>query len=170
MAMNAFYTKYMFFRRERPKVVTFNDRIDLLKKAGFDTRPTPDGRILIEKHGVGAIVGDEEKGHPGIERAGILIGNNLGVLLNAGYQMFLETPDGKRFPAHADQLRALHQFEDDVKDALNLTNLYNTSLGTTSRLHQYDRITARDSARQPKPWEKKDNRYKAPEGKGSLHV
>jgi hypothetical protein len=160
----------MFFRRERPKVVTFNDRIALLKKAGFDTAPTSDGRILIQKHGVGAIVGDEEKGHPGIERAGVLIGSKLGILLNAGYQMFLETPDGKRYPAAAEQLRALHQFEDDVKEALDLTNLYNTSLGTTSRLHQYDRITARDAGRQPKPWEKKENRYQAPDGKGSLHI
>jgi hypothetical protein len=160
----------MFFRRERPKVTTFNDRIQLLKQAGFATAPTSDGRILIQKHGVGAIVGDEEKGHPGIERAGILINSKIGVLLNAGYQMFLKTPDGKRYPATADQLRALHQFEDDVKDALQLTNLYNTSLGTTSRLHQYDRITARDIGRQPKPWEKKDNRYKAPAGKGTLHI
>lgn len=160
----------MFFRRERPKVVTFNDRIELLKKAGFATTATSDGRILIQKHGVGAVVGDEEKGHPGIERAGVLIGSKLGILLNAGYQMFLETPDGKRYPATADQLRALHQFEDDVKDALNLTNLYNTSLGTTSRLHQYDRVTARDTGRQPKPWEKKDHSYHTPEGKGNLHI
>lgn len=160
----------MFFRRERPKAVTFNDRIELLKKAGFATAPAPDGRILVSKHGVGAVIGDEEKGQTGIERAGILIGSQIAVLLNAGYQMFLQTPDGKRYPATADQLHALHEFEDDVKDALNLTNLYNTSLGTTSRLHLYDRVQARDLARQPKPWEKKDNRYKAPDSKGSLHI
>ncbi len=160
----------MFFRREKPKVVTFNDRIDLLKKAEFATTARPEGRILVIKHGVGAVVGDEEKGQTGIERAGILIGSDIAVLLNAGYQMFLQTPDGKRYPAAAAQLRALHQFEDDVKEALDLTNLYNTSLGTTSRFHQYDRITARDAGRQPKPWEKKNDRYKAPDGKGSVPV
>jgi hypothetical protein len=160
----------MFFRRERPKAVTFNDRLELLKKAGFATAAASDGRILVSKHGVGAIIGDEEKGQTGIERAGILIGLQIAVVLNAGYQMFLQTPDGKRYPATADQLHALHEFEDDVKDALNLTNLYNTSLGTTSRLHLYDRVQARDLARQPKPWEKKDNRYKAPDSKGSLHI
>jgi len=61
-------------------------------------------------------------------------------LLNRGYQMFIETPSGKRLPAIADQLNALHEFEDDVKEALDLVNLYNTSLGTTSRKHNYDRL------------------------------
>jgi hypothetical protein len=160
----------MFFRRERPKTVTFNDRVDLLKKAGFATAPAADGCILVSKNGIGAVIGDEEKGQTGIERAGILIGSQIAVLVNAGYQMFLQTPDGKSYPATADQLHALHEFEDDVKDALNLTNLYNTSLGTTTRQHLYDRVQARDLGRQPKPWEKKNNRYKVPETKGSLHI
>jgi hypothetical protein len=64
----------------------------------------------------------------------------LAVLVNGGYQMFLETPSGRRFPAMAEQLKALHEFEDDVKEALGLVNLYNTSLGTTSRKHEYDRV------------------------------
>ena len=37
------------------------------------------------------------------------------------YQMFLETPSGKRIPATAEQLKALHEFEDDIKAALDLT-------------------------------------------------
>ena len=75
-----------------------------------------------------------------MEKAGVLVGSEIGVLLNRGYQMFLETPSGKRLPATADQLKALHEFEDDVKEALDLVNLYNTSLGTTSRKHNYDRL------------------------------
>ena len=35
------------------------------------------------------------------------------------------------------------EFEDDVKEALGLVNLYNTSLGTTSRRHEYDRVEGR---------------------------
>ena len=73
-------------------------------------------------------------------------------------------------PAQADQLRALHEFEDDVKDALDLENLYNTSLGTTSASHQYDRVNKRDTGHQPKPWEDKDHSIKEPETKGSLHL
>lgn len=130
----------MFFRRERPKVPTFADRVDLLSKAGFSIETLPDGRVRIAKHGVAAIIGDEGKNQPAIEKAGVLIGSQVAILVNGGYQMFLETPSGKRFPAMAEQLKALHEFEDDVKEALGLVNLYNTSLGTTSRKHEYDRV------------------------------
>jgi hypothetical protein len=130
----------MFFRRERPKVPTFAGRVELLSKAGFFIETLPDGRVRIAKHGVAAIVGDEAKNQLAIEKAGILIGSQVAVLVNGGYQMFLETPSGKRFPAMAEQLKALHEFEDDVKEALGLVNLYNTSLGTTSRKHEYDRV------------------------------
>ena len=165
-----FYTKAMFFRRKTPKVTTFQDRVDILTKAGFATIARPDGRILISKGGIGAVIGDEGQGHPGIEKAGVLMGSEVATLLNRGYQMFLETPGGKRVPAMAEQLRALHQFEDDVKDALDLTNLYNTSLGTTSSSHMYDRVNKRDTGQQPKPWEKKDHRIKGPETKDSVPI
>ena len=91
--------------------------------------------MRIAKHGIAAIIDDKA-----MEKAGVLVGSEIGVLLNRGYQMFLETPSGKRLPATADQLKALHEFEDDVKEALDLVNLYNTSLGTTSRKHNYDRL------------------------------
>ena len=160
----------MFFRRARAKVLTFRDRIDQLKRAGFAAETMGDGRVRITKHGVGALVGDEADGHAQIDRAGMMIGGEIATLLNLGYQMMLETPSGKRFAAQAEQLRALHQFEDDVKEALGLTNLYNTSLGTTTRKHMYDRVYRRDSGDQPKPWEKKENRIVPPETKGSFPV
>jgi hypothetical protein len=160
----------MFFRRQRPKVWSFPDRIDVLKKAGFAAETVGDGRVKISKHGVGALVGDEGKGHAQIDKAGILIGGEIATLLNLGYQMMLETPSGKRFAAQAEQLRALHQFEDDVKEALGLTNLYNTSLGTTTRKHMYDRVDKRDSGTESKPWEKKEHRIVPPETKGSLPI
>lgn len=145
----------MFFRRDRPKVPSFSERVELLKQAGFKAENQPDGRVKIMKHGVGALIGDAGKNQPEIERAGILAGPEIAVLLSGGYQMFLETPSGKRIPATATELKALHEFEEDVKEALGLVSLYNTSLGTTSRKHMYDRVTARDSGHQPKPWLKK---------------
>jgi len=160
----------MFFRRERPKVPTFNERVELLKKAGFDLQKLQDGRIRITQHGIGAVIGDEGKNQPAIEKAGVLVGSDVATLLNAGYQMFLEVPSGKRYPATAEQLRALHQFEDDVKEALDLVNLYNTSLGTTTPKHQYDRVYKRDSGQQPKPWDKEEHRIVPPDTKGSLHL
>ncbi|MBV8072987.1 MAG: hypothetical protein JO270_24005 [Acidobacteriaceae bacterium] len=160
----------MFFRRERPKVLTFRERVDLLRQAGFGTESLPDGRVKITKHGVGAIVGDTDMRQPEIERAGVLVGSEIATLLNRGYQMFLETPRGIRVPARADQLKALHEFEADVKDALGLVNLYNTSLGTTSRTHMYDRVFQRDTGDQPKAWEDKDNRFVPPDTKGSYRT
>lgn len=157
----------MFFRRERPKIPTFQERIDLLRQAGFALQDQPDGRVRVTKHGIGAIVGDEGKNQPEIEKAGVLIGSEIATLLNGGYQMFLETPSGKRYPAQADQLKALHQFEDEVKAALDLENLYNTSLGTTTPKHMYDRVFMRDTGHQPKPWEHKDHHDTAPHTKDS---
>ncbi len=134
---------------------TFSERINLLKKAGFTTETLPDGRVVISKHGVAAIIGDEGKGHAGIEESGVLVNGEIATLLSGGYQMFLVTPSGKKYPAQAEQLKALHEFEMDVKEALELPDLYNTSLGTTSPSHMYDRVSRRDSGMRPKPWEKK---------------
>ncbi|HEX3685022.1 MAG TPA: hypothetical protein VHU83_20985 [Bryobacteraceae bacterium] len=159
----------MFFR-QKPKVPTFAERVALLKNAGFTTETLPDDRVEIAKNGVGAIVGDEGKNQPRMERAGILVGSEIATLLNGGFQMFLETPSGKRLPATADQLKALHEFEEDVRAALGMVDLYNTSLGTTSPKHRYDRVFKRDSGRQPKPWEKKEHRVVPPDTKGSLHL
>jgi hypothetical protein len=159
----------MFFRRKRAQIPTFAERIDLLRKAGFGIESLPDGRVKITKHGVGAIVGDEGKNQPDIEKAGILIGNEIATLLSRGYQMFLQTPSGKLFPAISEQLHALHEFEDDVKEALDLVNLYNTSLGTTTRSHMYDRVFKRDSGQQPKPWLRKDNAIRPPNTKADTY-
>jgi hypothetical protein len=145
----------MFFRRDTPKFLTFSDRVNLLKKAGFTVETTGDGRARVEKHGVAVIVGDEGKGQSAIEKSGVVVNGEIATLLSTGYQMFLIAPSGKRYPAQAEQLKALHEFEMDIKDALGLTDLYNTSLGTTSRNHMYDRVTKRDSGTQPKPWEDK---------------
>jgi hypothetical protein len=158
----------MLFRRERPQIPTFAERVDLLREAGFATETLPDGRVRVTKNGIGAVIGDEGKNQPDIERAGVLLGSEIATLLNRGYQMFLEAPSGRRMAATADQLKALHQFEDDVKDALGLVNLYNTSLGTTSRRHMYDRVFNRDIGAQPKPWLVKDNRFATPTTKSSF--
>lgn len=157
----------MFFRRERPKIPSLSERMDMLRQADFETQKLADGRVKITKHGVGAIVGDEGKNQLEIEKAGVLIGGQIATLLNAGYQMFLETPDGKRLPATAEQLKALHEFEEDVKAALGLVDLYNTALGTTTPKHMYDRVYKRDAGRQPKPWERKEHRIVPPDTKGS---
>ena len=150
--MHGIYTERMFFRREKPKIPTFQERVDLLRNAGFAAQSLPDARMMVSKHGVAAIIGDEGKKQPAIEKAGILVGGEIATLLSGGYQMFLETPGGRRLPATAKELRALHEFEEDVKEALGVKSLYNTSLGTISRRHMYDRLQGRDQGVQ-RPWQ-----------------
>jgi len=157
----------MFFRREQPRIPSFDERVNLLRQAGFGIEKLPDGRVKITKHGVGALIGDKLRNQPEIEKAGVLVGTEIATLLNVGYQMLLETPSGRRLPARADQLKALHEFEMDLKAALGLVDLYNTSLGTTSRKHMYDRVFKRDTGDQPKPWERKEHQIVAPDTKGS---
>lgn len=158
----------MFFRRAKPKDPTFADRVQLLKEAGFATTNLPDGRVRITKGEIGAVVGDEGKNQPRFERAGVLVKSEIAILYNGGYQMFLETPSGVRIPATAAQLKALHEFEEDIRAALDMVDLYNTALGTTTPKHEYDRVFLRDSGRQPKPWEKRDHKIAPPHTKDSV--
>jgi hypothetical protein len=76
-------------------------------------------------------------------RAGILIGGEPAYLVDAGYQKFFETAAGRRRPALAEELAALHRFEEELKHALNLPGPYNEALGTTSVRHRYDRLAGR---------------------------
>lgn len=146
----------MFFRREKLHIATFNERIDNVKKLGIAGQNEGSGRVKLSRDGIGAIVTDVPNDRPHVDRAGLVIGNEIGALVNGGYQQFWLTPSKKRAPAQASQLKALHQFEEDLKEGLGLTSLYNTSLGTTSALHLYDRVEERDMAVQPeRAWDRK---------------
>jgi hypothetical protein len=98
---------------------------------------------------------DRDGGRPYVNKAGILIGNEIGWLVNGGYQQFIRTPSGKTEPALAEHLHALHDFEEDLKEALGLVSLYNEALGTTSDQHLYDRVLNRDRGVPVRPWERK---------------
>lgn len=143
----------MFFRRHRPTELTFQDRLDNLKGAGFSVSPRPDGTVLVSK-GACAVALHETGGQ--IRRAqlaGILMGDEIGSLVDGGYQKFFRTPSGKTKPALASELKAIHDFEEDLKAALGLESLYNESLGTVSTYYLYDRVKDRDSGVPKRVWE-----------------
>ena len=142
----------MFFRREKTRVVSFDEHIQLLKQAGFSAQPASGG-IRITKGHCGAMLKDAGGAHPEIGKAGIVLGDEIGNLVDGGYQKFFQTPTGRMEPAQASHLRALHDFEEDLKESLGLTSLYNQSLGTTSDLHLYDRVRDRDRGVPKRPWE-----------------
>lgn len=143
----------MFFRREKPHEPSFQERIDALKKFGFETRSNDGGRVRVSRGPIGAVVTDVPGQRPHVDRAGLVIGDEIGLLVHGGYQMFFATPSGKRRPALADQLKALHDFDEDLKEGLGLTSLYNEGLGTICDLHLYDRVEDRDQGVR-QPWAK----------------
>jgi hypothetical protein len=142
----------MFFRRERPKKLTFEDRMAAGGAAGFRTSSAPGGRTRIERDGVAAVAEPGNEDLPRFPvRAGIVMGEEIGTLTDGGFQKFFVTPSGKRKPALADELKAIQNFQEDLREALGLVSLYNESMGTVSNLYIYDRVEGRDKGEQ-KPW------------------
>lgn len=144
----------MFFRREKPHEPTFSERIAGLNQFGFSSKNLDSKRALVTRDQIAAIVEDRPTERPHVNKAGLAMGDEIGRLVNGGYQVFWRSPSGKQLPAQATQLKALHAFEEDLKEGLGLPSLYNESLGTTSDLHLYDRVEDRDQGTH-KPWEGK---------------
>jgi hypothetical protein len=143
----------MFFRRERTKTLTFSDRMENLRKAGFTVTSAAAGATRVAR---GACAVDLKENGAAVDvsdRAGVLMGSEIGVLVDGGYQKFWQTPSGKRKPALAEELKSLHEFEEDVKESLGQTNLYNEALGTVSTLYLYDRVADRDHGVPKRAWE-----------------
>jgi hypothetical protein len=148
----------MFFRRERPKKLTFEDHMSAARSAGFKTESAGGGKTRIERRdGEIAVAAIAEPGAEDVPRfpvrAGIAMGTEIGTLTDGGFQKFFTTPGGKRKPALAEELRAIQNFQEDLREALNLTSLYNESMGTVSNLYLYDRVQGRDAGTADKPWE-----------------
>ena len=143
----------MFFRRERPKIVTFSDRLENLRKAGFTVASIPGGVSRVSRGACAVDIKESNAMADICGRAGILMGSEIGVLVDGGYQKWFQTPTGKKKPALADDLKALHEFEEDLKQGLGQTSLYNESLGTVSSLYLYDRVKDRDGGVPKRAWE-----------------
>ena|SRR5436190_1648748 len=143
----------MFFRRERPKQITFDQRMDDLQKAGFAISAAPGGRVMVSRDGVAAVLENHAGAPRVVERAGILMPGGIGKLVDGGFQKFFLAPDGRKKPALASELKAIHTFEEDLREALGLVSLYNESLGTVSTQYLYDRVKDRDRGVPKRPWE-----------------
>jgi hypothetical protein len=150
----------MFFRRKIPHQPTFEERIAGLKEFKFEARRESGSQVCVTRDGCGAIVESagaslESAGATvKIGKAGVLIGEEIGMLVSRGYQMFLRTPSGREIPALATHLEKLHAFDEDLREALGLTSLYNLSLGTTSDEHLCDRVEDRDDGPHIHAWDK----------------
>ena len=136
----------------------YDEAVAWLRDHGFDLIEAPgtQQRVFLKKYNCSAAI--QKNGDGGVKifaYPGCLIGSEIAKLVNKGYQQFLKTSKTE-VPATADYLKALHQFTEELKEALGLPSLYNESLGTVSESYQYDRIVDRDkpAADRPKrPWE-----------------
>ena len=144
----------MFFRRDIPKEITFEDRMDRLRKAGFTVNPAGPPRVMVTRDCYGVVLEDVPRELPKVvERAGILMPGGIGKLVDGGFQKFFLSPDGRKKPALAQELKDLHAFQEDLREALGLESLYNESLGTVSTQYLYDRVENRDRGVPKRPWE-----------------
>lgn len=143
----------MFFRREKPHTPSFSELMEDLRKQGFTVASESGGGMRVSKNGCAAVVTERAGTRPDVAKAGVLLGSEIGLLCDGGYQKFWLAPSGTRAPATADHLRALHNFEEDLREALGLISLYNQGLGSTNELHIYDRVKDRDHGVPRRPWE-----------------
>jgi len=137
---------------------TYDEAVSWLRDHGFDLIEAPgtQNRVFLKKYNCSAAI--QKNGADGVKifaYPGCLIGGEISKLVNKGYQQFLKTAKTE-VPATADHLKALHQFTEELKEALNLPSLYNESLGTVSESYHYDRIQDRDKPeveRPKRPWQ-----------------
>ena len=138
---------------------TWDEALSWLREHGFDLLEAPgtQSRVFLKKLGCSCAI--EKSGADGVKifaYPGYLVSGEIAKLINKGYQQFFKTSKTE-IAATADHLKALHQFSEELKEALGLPSLYNESLGTTSTSYQYDRVEDRDKAqpeRPKRPWEK----------------
>ncbi len=143
----------MFFRRQKPTVPAFEDRLQDLRRTGFEVTPEGAVKARVRRGICAARIEDEQAGKVKLETPGIVVGDEIGLLTDLGYQKVFTTPGGIRTAALASQLKALHDFTEDLRAALGIESLFNESLGTVNELHLYDRVRDRDSGTPKRPWE-----------------
>jgi hypothetical protein len=129
---------------------TFNDVLSILGGQRFDVAPAQEGAkrtpnaFQVRKYGCAAEIAAAPDGTVEIlARPGWLLNGEIARLLDRGYQKFIKTSKVE-IPAMAEHLRAIHEFSEELSDAVGGTTLYNKALGTTSDVYNYDRVKGRE--------------------------
>jgi len=138
---------------------SYEDAVSWFRDHGFDLLEAPgaSNRVFMRKYNVSAAIERTPDGALKIfAYPGYVIGGEISKLVDQGYQKVLRTTKGD-YPATAEHLKALHDFSEELKEAIGGTSLYNESLGTVSESYMYDRVRGRDlpeSERPKRPWQK----------------
>jgi hypothetical protein len=152
---------------KQPKPRTYEEAVQWLRDHGFDILDAPgtQNRVFLKKYNCSAAI--EKTGEDGVRlfaKPGYLVGGEIARLIDKGYQKFLKTTKTE-IPATADHLTALHQFSEELREALGETSLYNEALGTVSDSYVYDRVQGRDLPEAQRPqraWEPKPDAGRKP--------
>ena len=117
--------------------------LEALPGSGFIVSSTG-GVTRVEKYGCGAEFRRTSDDHYLMTILPTIVMNGQFTRLwDAGYQKFLLTDDGRKFPATADQLLRMRRFNEEVRTALGVPTYYNEALGSTSQVSVYDRVKGR---------------------------
>src|ERR1700745_3242318 len=98
---------------------TYEDALSWLRDHGFDLIEAPgtQGRVFLKKYNCSAAIQKDGEGVKIFAYPGCMVGSEISKLVNRGYQQFLKTAKNE-VPATADHLKALHQFSEELKEAL----------------------------------------------------
>ena len=145
---------------KKTKEASFDEVLSKLGNERFDVSAAGEGaargagrQYRVTKYGCAAEIAENladttDRGGGGhaavrlLSKPGWLLGGEIARILDRGYQKFLATSK-LQIPATADQLRAIHKFSDELKEAIGQLVLYNEAMGTTSDVYQYDRVKGR---------------------------
>jgi hypothetical protein len=118
-------------------------QIESLSAKGFLVRSSG-GVARIEKYNCGAELRKTPDGRYQMTVIPcIMTQGQFTHLWDAGYQKFLLTHDGKKFPIRVDQLRDLRRFNEELRGALGVPTYYNEAIGSTCHYSVYDRVKGR---------------------------
>ncbi len=132
-------------------VNTFESAIGYFRSHQFDVADTPGvaNQVQVRKYGCGAVLAKTPDGGAAyVTRPGCIIGGEISLVVDRGYQKFLRT-NKLEVAATAAHLHDLHAFDEELCEAIGTPDYYNLALGTVSDLYLYDRLKGREAA--PKP-------------------
>jgi hypothetical protein len=117
--------------------------IEGLAALGFAVGSTR-GVVRVEKYGAGAEFRQGTGGQYSFTiLPTIMLKGQFTRLWDAGYQKFLLTDEGLKFPALATHLEGLRKFNEELRTALGVPTFYNEAIGSVSQVSVYDRVKGR---------------------------
>ncbi|MGC2162731.1 MAG: hypothetical protein WA634_12530 [Silvibacterium sp.] len=138
---------------------SFDEVLSQLRSHQFDVREVAGvaNRVQVSKYDCAAVLARSKEGNGVVlaEKPGVLLGGEIAILLDRGFQKFFKT-SRLEMAATADRLKAEHRFAEELDEITGEISLYNESLGSVSDEYMYDRLKGRGKDAPPKglaPWD-----------------